>query len=795
MNIFFLLYTSFIVAIIGTIKTNNNKGSLQNFMNKKISLSSANSILMILLIQSCFFLLIVESTDNTNLNQSDRVISEPYLCNNNLCDDGNPCTLDFCQNVTIKTTNVYTKGKGRSSLPSSSKKTPQPQPEIICSHKPVQFNSSMSVTVCDDSDPCTDFDYCDNNGTCVGAKKNCDDGNSCTSDECIHGLCYNVPDLIFCNDEDDCTADDRCYDGKCKGTIADCDDKNQCTNDFCSPTKHSCVNEKLPDNTPCDDLDPCSLKDICLNGICTGEQLQCDDNNPCTVDSCGDGNGNQGCAYFFKVEGTRCNDNVACTVNDVCVIYNITNEIPGAVVTGIIDESIICRGTPMDCDDGNECTLDSCDATGGFCINDHIITEGNACNDKISCSLDDKCISGQCVGRLLDCNDYNDCTKDYCELGICHHDHELSMNSPCNDENPCTSNDVCNHLGICAGTTIDCDDENECTLDLCTSDGTCIHPPLITTINNKTDIIKCDDGIRCTTNDHCDPIDGKCKGDLITCDDSKPCTIDRCIDGKCYNDKVKIGTPCDDGDNCTIHDVCDEFSTCIGSPLKCDDGNICTYDTCNAVDGTCVYEIEIGSECDDGEACTFNDVCTTTGTCLGTFKDCTKILPSGQCRTSKCNNTLVMSTSLTSGGDGECYLVQSVEGASCNDQDACTTDDTCNHYGQCMGKQKNCNDGSVCTIDYCYQGKCFHDRKPAQTKCNDNDACTSDDKCDSLGHCTGTLKVCNDENPCTDDTCYGGACIHAHVDDGTLCDDNSGCTTNDKCINGFCVGNWICGHN
>lgn len=47
------------------------------------------------------------------------------------------------------------------------------------------------------------------------------------------------------------------------------------------------------------------------------------------------------------------------------------------------------------------------------------------------------------------------------------------------------------------------------------------------------------------------------------------------------------GTGCEDRNACTIEDVC-SAGVCVGAPLDCDDGNVCTDDTCDPVIG-CVH--------------------------------------------------------------------------------------------------------------------------------------------------------------------------------------------------------------
>src|SRR5262249_14505571 len=71
-----------------------------------------------------------------------------------------------------------------------------------------------------------------------------------------------------------------------------------------------------------------------------------DDGNPCTSDVCGGGNV---CTHPNKPDTTPCNEGAFCTLNASCH-------------TGI------CLGTPLNCDDGNPCTTDSCDEPDRTCV-------------------------------------------------------------------------------------------------------------------------------------------------------------------------------------------------------------------------------------------------------------------------------------------------------------------------------------------------------------------------------------------------------------------------------------------
>src|SRR5207302_7564993 len=72
--------------------------------------------------------------------------------------------------------------------------------------------------------------------------------------------------------------------------------------------------------------------------------------------------------------------------------------------------------------------------------------------------------------------------------------------------------------------------------------------------------------------------------------------------------------PCSDGNSCTTSDVCSGGHCAGGAPPSCDDGNVCTDDTCSPSTG-CVHTNNT-APCTDGNACTTNDTCSH-GSCAG----------------------------------------------------------------------------------------------------------------------------------------------------------------------------------
>src|SRR4029077_3896725 len=134
-----------------------------------------------------------------------------------------------------------------------------------------------------------------------------------------------------------------------------------------------------------------------------------------------------------------------------------------------------------------------------------------------------------------------------------------------------------------------------------------------------------------------------------------------------------------------------------------------------------------------------------------------------------------------------CSNPAKVNGAACNDGDACTQTDTC-QAGACVGKNP-----VVCTAsDQCHvagvcdpaSGVCSNPDKANGTACNDGDACTQTDTCQG-GVCTGTSPVactasdqCHDAGVCNPTT---GACSNPAKANGSTCNDGNACTQTDSC--------------
>jgi hypothetical protein len=374
----------------------------------------------------------------------------------------------------------------------------------------VMLATCLAPPSCDDLNACTDdrwdvpsrkcaFEYnaapcaaaaCDNNtfhsaslcanGTCpLPIDTNCDDGNLCTSDSCDPAAgCLNMPNSLPCAEA---TCDNNvfhatalCENGECPPRIAtDCDDGNVCTEDSCDAKTGcghtnntlSCAAATCIDNVFRAAVD-------CADGLCPVQlPADCNDTNVCTTDSCNPATGCEHSNNLVSCAASRCDGNIH---------SGATTCAQGA-----------CQpATTTDCDDGNICTLDACDAAAG-CFNTAI---SGCCRFDVNCRPSGVCLFRSCDSMADRCD-----TKIVPVQGCC------ALVSDCDDDDASTI-DSCNmSQGTCVNTPKcladqDCADALECTIDACdTETGVCLHTPQPDCCGNAG---PCPDGLSC--------LDGSC---------------------------------------------------------------------------------------------------------------------------------------------------------------------------------------------------------------------------------------------------------------------------------------------
>ena len=106
----------------------------------------------------------------------------------------------------------------------------------------------------------------------------------------------------------------------------------------------------------------------------------------------------RGCGYDYLASGTACDDNLFCSVNDVC-------DGLGSCV----------GGGALDCSDGVSCTDDFCNDVSNSC--DNVLNDGNCLGADV-CHPTLDCIPDPCTG-VVACSDYlssGDCSSNFCNV-------------------------------------------------------------------------------------------------------------------------------------------------------------------------------------------------------------------------------------------------------------------------------------------------------------------------------------------------------------------------------------------
>jgi hypothetical protein len=262
----------------------------------------------------------------------------------------------------------------------------------------------------------------------------------------------------------------------------------------------------------------------------------------------------------------------------------------------------------------------------------------------------------------------------------------------------------------------------------------------------------CVDGVCCNT-----ACGGNLAGDCSACSVAAGASAD----GICA---ALTGSICNDANACTPTDTC-QAGTCVGTgAVTCSALDAChVAGTCNPATGVCSNPNKAnGAACNDANACTQSDTCVA-GSCTGTNP---VVCPD----VDGCHQVAACDPAT-----GQCAVTPMPDGTACNDGDACTKTDSC-QAGACVGANP-----VICTAkDQCHNagkcspstGQCTAPLKPNGSICNDGDACTGPDLCQS-GVCTSKSAVdCVAEDDChLVGTCFPqtGVCSSPKKKDGSFC--------------------------
>ena len=602
------------------------------------------------------------------------------------------------------------------------------------------------------------------------------DGTTCTSEETEFNLCIltSVCDKGSCVaiEEVQCEASEQCETvscepstGNCTSTaIPGCELKPSCITDtdcigeldllpcerglciegFCelggnAPDGSMCFQDEWEDQ-------PCIIGGKCDEGSCAPIVPNCDDSDPCTIDSCQSSLG--GCVSVLDPEacgaernspvGTPCDEGTLCE-------------------SGICDGDI-CIST---CLDGSTCSNDTYCDFDGWCI--PLIAMGEACEE------DGQCITGACEGSLVSdktcvCLDHTHCSEhEYCAtFGVNECTPVIDI---CDDI--CSTDKSCGTEAICAGAPVGqcviggasivgqlCCRDAQCASGVCASDGVC----------------------QCAEDSDCPS--GVCDTSLFganvcvecihhdDCDEGLFCAVDTCVS------KFPVGLACNKDDEC-ISDICGSNGVCqCASSLDCGDDLVCSTALFGA--NLCV-QCETDAHCGDGAYCDVDicrdqlivgETCHSDVACLsdlcGSNDQC-------QCKEDHhCGPGMMCSTALF----GANHCVECEGHADCNAGSYCSD-------GMCLNQSivgEVCSEDIQCLSDIC-EGS-----EPSTCTCGNDSDCGDNMVCDTSVFGMNTCVQCMNHSHCgTDSFCHDGAC----VDQGPV---GFPCTKDDHCLSDSCQG-------
>jgi MYXO-CTERM domain-containing protein len=524
------------------------------------------------------------------------------------------------------------------------------------------FGCNGTTKLCN-PDPCTSV-------SCNTAPNDCyQPAGTCTNGSCVYQpRAATTP----CSDANACTTGDTCDgSGKCvAGAAVPIDDSNVCTFDKCESTTGSVSHTPVTDGTNCDDGDHCNGTATCQSGTCANSAAVTCTTPP--IGGCYSATGicnpaNGICSYQPLAPEVACDDGQTCTTSDEC---------DGNGSCG--GSAVICPPDSPTCADAvtsRTFSAGSCQAASGACT---VVPSDKQCD--FGCDMDSGLCKGDpCTGKICNQPPSGKCylPTGTCSGGQC--SYTLTAGAECDDGDKCTGGDTCSAAGACVGTPLAC---NTPPLAKCTADKKAsIHPDVTGTCSNAvcdyaTTEVPCSFGCNDTT--------GLCNGDpcaTVTCDaPPSQChvALGTCTAGQCSYELKPANADCDDGDPCTVSDVCSATGACAGGAKSCNTppAPTCASDTslgfnaagtCEKATGTCAYtqhDKECAVGCD-----------STTGLCKG--DPCAGIAcdkPPSACYLEKGTCT-----------DGKCDYAPLATSVACDDGDKSTENDACDGKGKCAG--------------------------------------------------------------------------------------------------------------
>ncbi|PRP88175.1 hypothetical protein PROFUN_03998 [Planoprotostelium fungivorum] len=399
-------------------------------------------------------------------------------------------------------------------------------------------------------------------GQACNTEKDCDNSNKCAVPVCSTGVCRYIlqkngttcDDGIFCNGVDTCDSYGKCLHGgnPCGSVTLE----NACDS-TCNEVNTSCI---APAGTICDDGNFCLSNDTCNGlGVCKGNVPTCDATNPCN-NTC-----NATAKSCQAPDDTKCSGSTWCEGEGVCS-SGLCTDFVGPCPD--VQCNNVCNDTT------HTCTA----AMGTACLGSNNTCTGAQCNGNGTCVV---------TPRLGSCT-INDCTIEAtCQAAQCIGTH----------------NTTCGCV-----VDADCDDGNACTIDTCSTNGTCLY-------SNATNGSPCDDLQWCNGQDFCS--NGRCTVHI-----GSPCGNNTC-NNTCNEQAQNCLSPdwssCDNGIFCDgVNDTC-HSGVCVSPGNPCSGKTTCN-NMCDEGKKTCLSPV--GTNCSDGIFCNGMETCDGSGSCVSTGNPC-----------------------------------------------------------------------------------------------------------------------------------------------------------------------------
>jgi hypothetical protein len=638
--------------------------------------------------------------------------------------------------------------------------------------------------------------FCDGPGQCLvgtgcsfGPAPSCDDGLSCTRDSCDRtanggqGACVHAPDDDACADSFACNGSETC---------------DPDTDPATDPT--GCSRTAPP---PCPNIGQCivgtclepngACQQVRMNSLCGAGQVcnaagQCVAGQACTSDA-------------------QCQDGIFCNGAEVCV---------GPAGAGV------CQGAgtpaagsnqPPTCDDGDPCTVDSCDEANRRCVHTPRDRDGDGFGDcacspaGVACDCDDTdpTINPNGVdaqpngtgGFVCDGKD-NDC-KNGIDNG------KKQDGGSCNAATDCCSgrcaNNVCTTpIGVCHNVGQVCSFSADCCTGLCAP--------------NQAGQFTCQPGGTCRGGGGSCRLAGDCCS--LNCNIAAGQTSGSCVDGQ---GSCRInGQSCDNnGDCCSA--VCTN-GTCADGPSNCTEiGNPCSGNN-GCCSGNCANFAGIGQRCDRSNRCrSEGEACSAAQDCCNGICDRNPASATGYCRdrsghtsagepcTSSSVSNSCASNACAPSGFGGTALCQFLSGCR-------PIDELCHSNADCCSR--NCTflqsitpgDPAVGTCGTTLVGNCLDPGEVCQSssngRCRRQDGTCPGSDPDGLCRTSvagvsrcfsrsigGACRQANETCAFSDECCNGAPCIpsgNGFVCAGSDCVPTDGvCTQDADCCGGACL--------